>query len=255
MSDRRVRVIPVLLLRGKGLVKTRGFKDPTYIGDPINAIRIFNEKEVDELILLDIEASKTGKAPDIAMLRSVASECFMPFCYGGGVSSLTTATEILKVGVEKIAMNSALFDAPEGVREACRELGSSTIVGSVDYRKPLFGKPTAFTHGGTRNTKVEVVEAARRAEDLGVGELMLTCIDRDGEMAGYDLEVLERVRAAVRVPVIACGGAGQLSHFRDAVVKARVSAVAAGSFFVFVGRHRAVLITYPSQAQLEAEVY
>lgn len=253
--NRRVRVIPVLLLRGKGLVKTRGFKDPVYVGDPINAIRIFNEKEVDELILLDIEATKNGRSPDLAMLRSVASECFMPFCYGGGVRDLATITQILKVGVEKVAMNTAIFEAPGAVREAARELGSSTIVGSLDYRKALFGKPTAWTRAGQMNTKVEIVEAARRAEDLGVGELMVTSIERDGEMTGYDLETLERIRNAVRVPVIACGGAGALSHFRDVVERARVSAVAAGSFFVFVGRHRAVLITYPTQAQLEAEVY
>jgi cyclase len=250
-----VRVIPVLLLRGKGLVKTRGFKDPVYVGDPINAIRIFNEKEVDELMLLDIEATRLGKAPDLAMLRSVASECFMPFCYGGGVRSLATITQILKVGVEKVAMNTALFEAPAVVQEATKALGSSTIVGSIDYRKSLFGKPTAWTHAGQQNTKVEVVEAARRAEQLGVGELVVTAIDRDGEMSGYDVETLERIRAAVRVPVIACGGAGALSHFRDVIQRARVSAVAAGSFFVFVGRHRAVLITYPTQAQLEAEVF
>lgn len=252
---RRIRVIPTLLLRGKGLVKTRKFKDPVYVGDPINAIRIFNDKEVDELILLDITATTTGKGPDLAMLRSVVGECFMPFCYGGGVAGLGQIEEILKVGVEKVAMNSALHTAPEAVREATRALGSSTIVGAIDYRKPLLGKPTAWVRAGTTNTGVPVVEAARRAEGLGVGEILLNAMDRDGTMEGYDLDILGQVTAAVRVPVIASGGAGALGHFRAAVHEARAAAVAAGALFVLHGKHRAVLITYPTQEQLAREVF
>lgn len=254
-GHRRIRVIPTLLLRGKGLVKTQRFKDAVYVGDPINAIRIFNDKEVDELVLLDITATPSGKGPDLAMLRTVVGECFMPFCYGGGVHGLAQVEQILKVGVEKVAINTALTTHPDSVREATKALGSSTIVGAIDFKRPLIGRPTAWTHAGTQNTKRPVVEAAKRAEDLGVGELYLNSIERDGTMGGYDLEVIRSVTEAVRIPVIASGGAGSLADFRAAVVQGGASAVSAGAFFVLHGKHRAVLITYPSQEELAREVF
>lgn len=251
----RVRVIPILLLRGKGLYKTVRFRDPTYVGDPINAIRIFNEKEVDELVFLDIEASTHGRGPDLGMLRNIASECFMPLCYGGGVNSLDQIEEILKVGVEKVSLNTALAERPDLVKEAARVHGSSTIVGSIDYRRSLLGRATVHTRAGTTSTRMSPQDAARRAEDLGVGELLLTCIDREGTLTGYDLELLASVTEAVRIPVIANGGARGLDDFRAAVTTANASAVAAGSVFVFVGKFRAVLITYPSQHDLRDRVY
>lgn len=251
----RVRVIPILLLRGRGLVKTVRFKDPTYVGDPINAIRIFNEKEVDELIFLDIEATIRGRPPDLDILASVASECFMPLCYGGGVTSLHQIESILKVGVEKVALNSSLAESPELIREAARIHGSSTIVGSIDYRRSLLGKAVVHVRSGTKSAGMSLRDAARRAEDLGVGEILLTAIDREGTLSGYDLESIASVAESVTVPVIANGGARGLEDFKAAITRAGASAVAAGSVFVFVGRHRAVLITYPSQADLQAHVY
>jgi imidazole glycerol-phosphate synthase subunit HisF len=251
----RYRVIPVLLLRGAGLVKTQKFKDAKYVGDPINAVRIFNEKEVDELVFLDIEATVAGRAPNFDMLRNIASECFMPLCYGGGVRDLRTIEAILKTGVEKVAVNSAVVEHPEMIREATRTFGNSTIVASIDFKRGLLGKAEVFVRSGRQRTKSSPVELALRAEELGVGEILLNSIDRDGTMQGYDLEVIKEVVAAVNVPVIACGGAGSLAHFRAAIHEAQASAVAAGAFFVFVGKHRAVLITYPSQANLAARVF
>jgi cyclase len=254
-AGRRIRVIPTLLLRGKGLVKTRRFRDPVYVGDPMNAIRIFNDKEVDELILLDITATVGGRDPDYDLIRMVAGECFMPFCYGGGVSSLAQIERVLKIGVEKVAMNTALHSVPDAVKEATRSLGSSTIVGAIDFRATLLRGATAWVRAGSLDTKVPVVDAARRAEDLGVGELLLNSIQRDGTLDGYDLDVLKLVTEAVRIPVVASGGAGLLRHFRAAVHEGGASAVAAGAMFVLVGRHRAVLITYPTQEQLAEEVF
>lgn len=248
------RVIPCLLLRKSGLYKTVQFKDPKYVGDPINAVRIFNEKEVDELIFLDIEASVAARPPDLAMLRAIAGECFMPLCYGGGVRSLSDFEKILKVGVEKVSVNSALVECPEVVKEAARIHGSSTIVAGIDFRRTMFGKLTTWIRSGTVNTGRALVDLAKQAEDLGVGEILLNSIDRDGTMKGYDLEAVRAVTDAVRVPVIACGGAGGLPDFRAAIHDGKASAVAAGSYFVFVGRHRAVLITYPSQEQLRNEL-
>jgi len=255
MRPLRHRVIPVLLLRGAGLVKTTKFKDAKYVGDPINAVRIFNEKEVDELVFLDIEATVSGRAPNYETLRNIASECFMPLCYGGGVRDLAQIEAILKTGVEKVSLNSALLDHPEMVREAARIHGSSTIVASIDFKRGFFGKPEAFTRAGRQATGLAPLELARRVEDLGVGEILLNCIDRDGMMQGYDLEVTKQVAEAVAVPVIACGGAGSLAHFRSAIHEAKASAVAAGAFFVFHGKHRAVLITYPSQQSLTEHVF
>lgn len=248
---RRYRVIPSLLLRARGLVKTVRFRNPTYLGDPVNAIRIFNEKEVDELVFLDIEATINGRDPDLPMLNDIASECFMPLCYGGGVSRLPQIEQLLRIGVEKIAINSALVHQPELVQQAVREFGSSTIVASIDYRKGLFGRTQVFTHSGTRGTGRPPVEIARHAEELGAGEILLNSIDRDGTLEGYDVDTIHQVSDAVSVPVIAAGGAGSLADFRSAIVDGHASAVAAGAMFVFHGRHRAVLISYPTQQALQ----
>lgn len=244
------RVIPSLLLNDGGLVKTRQFKDPVYIGDPINAIRIFNEKEVDELVLLDIRAGIEGREPDLSLIEEVASECFMPLAYGGGVTTLDQARSILRMGVEKIVVNTALHTQPEFVREAVSEFGSQAIIGSVDVRRKMLGRYEATILSGSKRVSPDPVEQARYAESLGVGEILLQSIDRDGSMSGYDIGLISSVSQAVGIPVIACGGAGTLEDFRAAITEGHASAVAAGSMFVFYGPHRAVLISYPEYTDL-----
>jgi len=251
----RFRVIPCLLLKGAGLYKSVKFKDPKYVGDPINAVRIFNEKEVDELIFLDIEASKNKTPINLTTLKNIASECFMPLCYGGGIRSLQDIESLLKLGVEKVALNAVTYENPTLVRQACEQFGGTTIVASIDYRKSLFGSYLCYSHSNTKNQNIKLVERAKQLADWGVGEILLNNIDQDGTMSGFDLASIRSVTSIVHVPVIACGGAGSLSHLREAVHDGGASAVAAGSFFVFVGKHRAVLITYPGQSDLREKVY
>ena len=252
---RRYRVIPCLLLKGGGLYKTAKFKAPRYLGDPINVVRIFNDKEVDELILLDIAATTSGRDPDFAAIREIAQECFMPVCYGGGLRTTRQVEQVLRCGIEKVALNAILTEAPAVVREASREFGASTIVAGIDYKCNWLGKPQVYIRAGQTATGVGVREMAERAEELGAGEILLNSIDRDGTMTGYDLEMVGAVAGAVGVPVIACGGAATLHDFQKAIHVAGASGVAAGSMFVFVGRQRGVLITYPTQADLETQVF
>lgn len=247
----RTRVIPCLLLRDGGLVKTTRFKDPVYVGDPINAIRIFNEKEVDELIFLDITASREGRGPTLQTIRDFASECFMPVGYGGGIRSLADARDVLALGIEKIVINTMALRRPELISEIAREFGAQAVVASIDAHKRLLGGYEVMDAGGTAKTGLKPVEHARRIVEMGAGEILINSIERDGTQSGYDLELIRGVADAVPVPVVACGGAGTLQHFRDAVTEGRASAVAAGSMFVFHGRHRAVLISYPSRSELE----
>jgi cyclase len=247
----KTRVIPCLLLRGAGLVKTTRFKDPKYVGDPINAIKIFNDKEVDELILLDISATREGRGPAFSIIEEVASECFMPLAYGGGIRSVEDARRILRLGVEKVIFNAAAWRAPEVIRDASRTFGAQAVVVSIDVRRKLLGRYQVCVENGTRTTGVDPCEYARRVQQLGAGEIFLTAIDRDGTMQGYDLELIAEVTAAVGIPVIAAGGAGSPADFRAAVA-AGASAVGAGAMFVFHGPHRAVLITYPDRRALEA---
>lgn len=249
----RTRVIPCLLLRGEGLVKTTRFKDPRYIGDPINAIRIFNDKEVDELILLDITASKDNRGPAFSVIEEVASECFMPLAYGGGIRTVEEARRILKLGVEKVVFNMTAWREPTVLRDASREFGAQAVVASIDVRRKLFGRYEVYTDGGSRATGVDPVEFAQRMEAAGAGEIFLTSIDRDGTMKGYELGLLAMVTTAVSIPVIASGGAGSVSDFGAAIREGGAAAVAAGAMFVFHGPHRAVLITYPPRLLLESE--
>ena len=245
----KTRVIPTLLMRNGGLVKTLRFKEPKYVGDPINAIKIFNDKEVDELMLLDINAS--GRGPAFSVIEEVASECFMPLAYGGGIRTVDEARRILRLGVEKVVFNSAAWRQPQVLREASKEFGAQAVVASIDVRRKLFGRYEVCVDNGTKATGADVVEYAQRLEATGAGEIILTAIERDGLMQGYDLDLIAKVSAAVGIPVIACGGAGSLQHFKDAVEQGGAAAVAAGSMFVFHGPHRAVLITYPSADELE----
>jgi imidazole glycerol-phosphate synthase subunit HisF len=247
-----IRVIPCLLLRGTGLVKTRQFKDPKYVGDPINAIKIFNDKECDELMLLDITASVEQRGPAFSTIEEVASECFMPLAYGGGVRTVEDVRRVLKLGVEKIVVNSTAWRDPEVVTAASREFGAQAIVVSIDVRRKIFGGYEVYVDRATKGTGQDPVEYARRMEQLGAGEILLNAVERDGTMKGYDLELLRKVTGAVSVPVVAIGGAGSVSDFGQAISKGGASAVSAGSMFVFHGPHRAVLITYPDRATLVA---
>jgi len=241
------RIIPVLLLRGNGFVKTQNFKNPVYLGDCFNTVRLFNEKEVDELMILDITATPEKKSINIGLLRELASECFMPLSYGGGIRSLDDMRQLFKAGFEKVSLNTEAARNPTIIRDASREFGEQSIIVSIDMRRKMFGGYEVYVNGGRKGTGTDPVTAAKRAVDFGAGEILLNSIDRDGNMNGFDLGIIRMVADAVPVPLIACGGAGSLNHFREAIHEGGASAVAAGSFFVFTGKHRAVLITYPSQ--------
>jgi imidazole glycerol-phosphate synthase subunit HisF len=247
----QTRAIPCLLLLDSGLVKTVKFTNPTYIGDPINAIHIFNEKEVDELVVLDVSASIEHREPPYGIIQEIASECFMPLAYGGGVKNIEQIQKIFQIGVEKVIINSAAIETPNFVREAARLCGSQSIVVSIDVKRSILGKYEVYTYRGTKRTGQDPVKVARAAELHGAGEIMLTSIDREGTMKGYDLTLLKMVTDSVRIPVIASGGAGSLADFQTAVHQGGASAVAAGSFFIYHGPHRAVLINYPSASELK----
>ena len=244
------RIIPCLLLQNNGLVKTVKFRESTYIGDPINTIKIFNEKEVDEIIFLDIDAAKTKKEPSYDLIRNISSECFMPFSYGGGIHSIEQIEKIITSGAEKVVINSCAFLKKNLVKQAADQFGSSTIVVSIDVKKDFLRGNTVYIKGGTQSTGKNPVEYAREIENEGAGEILINSIDRDGVMSGYDIELIRSITQAVKIPVIACGGAGKLDDFRSAVKDGGASAAAAGSFFVFHGKRRAVLITYPSYSEI-----
>ncbi len=241
----QTRVIPCLLLRNLGLVKTVRFRKPTYVGDPINAVKIFNDKEVDELVFLDITATPERKKPPFELLSKIASQCFMPLSYGGGVRDLDDMTTLFSLGVEKVVLNSIAAEDPGFVRRAADRFGSSSVIVSIDVKKRFFGKPEVVTQGGRRKTGLDPVRFSVQMEEAGAGELFLNSVDRDGTMEGYDLPLIRQVVGAVGVPVVACGGAGSADDLRRAVADGGASAAAAGSLFVFQMPHRAVLINYP----------
>jgi cyclase len=247
-----------LLLCDGVFVKTERFKNPVYIGDPVNTINLFNRFEVDEIVVLDISATpqKKNSQASIAwdILENLAAECWVPLAYGGGIQTLQDIQRIITLGVEKVVLNSIL-NSPQGlplVREAANQFGSQAIVASLDVKKNWLGQLQVVTHHGTRVFKGSVIELAKSLEAAGAGELLLNSISRDGTGEGYDLEVLKRVSEAVSIPVIACGGAGTLDHLRRAVREGGASAVSAGSMFVFHGKLRGVLINFPSPADLKS---
>jgi imidazole glycerol-phosphate synthase subunit HisF len=246
----KTRVIPVLLLRGQGLVKTIKFKNPTYIGDPINSVRIFNEKEVDELVFLDIYATREGRGPDFDLLSDIAGEAFMPMAYGGGISDLTQIKKIFSLGFEKVVINSASYTNQGLIREASEIFGAQSIIGCVDVHRTLLGRYELYSNAGKTKQSVSLIDQVKFLEGQGAGEIIINAMDRDGTQSGYDLKMVGEVVRAVQIPVVACGGAGSLDHMSAVVKEAGASAVAAGSFFVFVGPHRAVLINYPPRDQL-----
>lgn len=245
------RVIPVLLVSDGYLVKPVKFQGDKYIGDPINAVRIFNEKQVDELVICDIDASISGSGPNYTLIEEIASEAFMPVGYGGGVRSADEARRITGIGVEKVVLNTAAVERPETITEISQALGASSTVVSVDAKKRMTGGWDTFSRRGSRRTGLSPAEAARRAQDLGAGEILVSSIDRESTFSGYDLRLVESVAAAVTVPIVALGGAGSFSDFAP-VIEAGASAAAAGSMFVLNGRHRAVLISYPSPAEIRS---
>jgi len=240
------RVIPTLLLKGDGLVKTVRFKKPTYLGDPRNTVRIFNDKEVDELVLLDITATPLGQAPRLELIREIVDEAFMPVAYGGGIVTAEQALEILALGVEKIVLCTSAVTRPELITEIADAVGSQSVVVAVDAKRTFLGRYEAFVNGGRTRSRKRPDELAQEAVARGAGEVIINSIDRDGQMVGYDVPLIRSVTEVLDVPVVALGGAGALDHFTEAVNVGKAAAVAAGSFFVFQGPHRAVLITYPS---------
>lgn len=244
------RVIPCLLLRDGGLVKTSKFTSPKYVGDPTNAIRIFNEKEVDELMVLDITASRRQREPDYDLIAEFAGECFMPLCYGGGIRSVEQARRLFGVGIEKICIQSAALEDVTLITRVADEFGSQSVLVSVDVKKNWRGKYLLYSAALGRTLSLPWIEFMQRAIAAGAGEIVLNAVDRDGTMRGMDLQLIAAASAAAPVPLIAVGGVGSLADIK-AAVKAGASAVSAGAFFVFHGPHRAVLITYPKYDELE----
>ena len=246
----RPRIIPCLLVHKGGLVKTQQFKDPKYVGDPINAVRIFNEKEADELMVLDIDATVNKVAPDFALIAKLAAECRMPLCYGGGVTNAEQAARIVDMGVEKVAVSAAAVLNPSLLTKMASAVGRQSVVAVLDVRKRtgLFAKKgyELFTQNGTTVHKLDPVSFAKQLQDAGAGEIVINSVDRDGLMQGYDLELAAQFKQALKVPVTFLGGAGSLDHMSELISNLGVVGAAAGSLFVFKGKYRAVLINYPT---------
>lgn len=247
----RPRVIPALLLKGQGLVKTVKFKDPKYLGDPINIVKIFNDKEVDELIFLDITATNEKRRPPFEMLGKITSECFMPLGYGGGIRSMDDVNTLLSLGIEKVILNTIAVENPKFISEVAEYAGSQAVVVSMDVKKGLLGKYEVLTRSGRSKTGLDPMAHALEMEKRGAGELFVNAIDHDGMMQGYDLNLIRSVADAVQIPVVACGGAGETQHLAEAIQQGGASAAAAGSMFVFQGPLRGVLISYPSQEEIK----
>jgi len=243
------RVIPTLLLKNGGLVKGRLFKNHKYVGDPVNAVRIFNAKEVDELFFFDICSTLNGHHIDLTLVSKLANECYMPFAVGGGINSLNFISKLIELGVEKVVINSHAVSNPEFIKDASTMFGSQAIVVCLDY-KTVKGKNKIFTHSGTIETNLEVLDFARLALDMGAGELVLNSIERDGIQGGFDTKLIKQISESVSIPVIGGCGAGNINHFSDLKSNTVASAATAGSFFVLHGSLDAVLISYPKKSQL-----
>ncbi len=252
---RRIRVIPVLLLQNGRLVKTIRFKKPIYIGDPLNAIKIFNDKEVDEIIVLDISATPQKKQPDYNFIEQFAGECFMPMGYGGGIKTLEDAKKVFSKGAEKVVLNSILTKNPKLITDIASIYGSQAVVVSIDVKKNLLGNYQVFTHSGTRNINKKLIDWVTELENHGAGEILVNSIHNDGLMKGFDLRLIKLVSENTSLPVVACGGANSIEDFKKAILEGQASAVAAGSMFVFSGSLKGILISYPSQDELNKRLY
>ena len=251
---KRIRVIPVLLLAQSGMVKTERFAKPRYLGDPINAVKIFNEKRADELVLLDIEATTKGRI-EFDWISDIVSEAFMPIGYGGGISSVAHAAELFKRGVEKVVVNTAAVENPDLISEIAARYGNQAVVASIDVKKNFWKKNRVYTRNGRKEAGIDTVTLARRCRDAGAGEIILTSIDREGTFGGYDTALLETVASAVDIPVVANGGAGAIADFAAAVTRGECSAVAASSMFVFAKKGEGMLISYPSEHELQEQFW
>ena len=245
----RPRIIPCLLVHEKGLVKSVNFKNHKYVGDPINAVRIFNEKEVDELMVIDIDASVENREPDYKKIENLAADCRMPLCYGGGVKTVEQAQRIFSLGVEKIAVSSAIIEDPDFITRMAEKVGTQSVVAVLDVKKKLLGGYEVYTHNGKKKTGKNPVEFAKELEKLGIGEIVINSIDNDGVMKGYDMGIIEKVRETVSIPMTVLGGAGSLEDIKQLIKKFGIIGASAGSLFVFKGVYKAVLINYPSREE------
>lgn len=246
----RPRIIPCLLVKDKGLVKTVNFKDPKYVGDPINAVRIFNEKEVDEIIIVDIDASAEKREPDYKMIENLAAECRMPLCYGGGVKTSEQVKRIVELGVEKVAISSAAIEQPDIITESSEMVGNQSVVVVLDVKKNTFGsKYEVRTNNGKTKTGKFPIELAQQMEKFGAGEIVINSIDNDGVMKGYDFALVDQIRKLINIPLTVLGGAGSLVDIGELINKYNIIGAAAGSLFVFKGKYRAVLINYPNRSE------
>ncbi len=245
----RPRIIPSLLLHDKGLVKTVNFKSPKYVGDPINAVRIFNEKQVDELAFFDIDATVLGKEPDYVLIEKLANQSRMPLCYGGGVQTVEQAQKIFSLGIEKIALSSAVIKNPQLVTQIADRVGSQSVIVVLDIKKKLLGGYEVYTHNGKRSTGINPLKFAIELEQLGAGEIILNSIDQDGVMKGFDMILIDKIAENISIPLTVLGGAGSLEDIEKVIDKHGVIGVAAGSLFVFKGPYKAVLINYPTQSE------
>lgn len=241
----RPRIIPCLLIQNKGLVKTVQFKNPKYVGDPINAVRIFNEKQADELMILDIDATAKRMDPDYALIEKLASECRMPLCYGGGIKTVEQAEKIFSLGVEKVALSSAAIENPFIITEIAERVGSQSTVVVLDVKKKLLGGYEIYTHNAEKATRKNPLQWAEYCQKMGAGELVINAIDQDGMMKGYDLELTAKIRSKISTPLTVLGGAGHLNDIGLLIQKFGIIGAAAGSLFVFRGVYKAVLINYP----------
>lgn len=247
----RPRIIPSLLIQDNGLVKTVNFKNPKYVGDPINAVRIFNEKEVDELAIFDIDATAKGLEPNYSLIERIANQSRMPLCYGGGVKTVEQAQKIFGLGIEKIALSSAVLQNPQLITQIAERVGSQSVIVVLDVKKKLFGGYEVYTHNGKKATGIDPFKFVEEAQKLGAGEIVINSIDQDGVMKGYDMALINKVREKISLPLTVLGGAGTLNDVKQVIDKHGIIGVAAGSLFVFKGVYKAVLINYPTFEEKE----
>jgi cyclase len=247
----RPRIIPLLLLKNQGLVKTENFRKPRYIGDPINAVRIFNDLEADELVFLDITASTENRTISLELVKEIGDEAYMPFAVGGGIQTIDHIRSVFNAGAEKVVICSSAFNNLSFIKSAAEYFGSQSIIVCIDIKKNIWGNKNVCTHSGSMSRKIEWLEYARQIEENGAGEIMFQNIDRDGTMLGYDLEMVKAISDTVNLPVIACGGAGNLNDIREVVIEGKASAAAAGSLFVYHGPRKGILINYPDQKTIK----
>ena len=245
----RPRIIPSLLIQDNGLVKTVNFKNPKYVGDPINAVKIFNEKAVDELAIFDIDATVLGKEPNYSLIERLANQSMMPLCYGGGVKTVEQAQRIFSLGIEKIALSSAVLQNPKLITKISERVGAQSVIVVLDVKKKLLGGYEIYTHNGKKGTGINPFKFVEEAQKLGAGEIVINSIDKDGIMKGYDLDLIAKIREKITLPMTVLGGAGSLQDIEKVIDVHGVIGVAAGSLFVFKGLYKAVLINYPTQVE------